>query len=429
MLTPYELILKKQSSLSHTQEEIQYIINSYLSGEFTDYHMSAWLMTVYFNGLNHAETSYYTESIINSGKRINWDYLNGFVVDKHSTGGVGDKVSISLAPILSACGCYVPMIVGRGLGHTGGTLDKLESIPNYNGMLDFDKFTKNVERIGCSIIGQIPDICPADLKIYNLRDQTTTIKSNSLICGSIMSKKIAEGIQGLVMDVKVGNGAFMKNLKEAKSLSNILQNVALNNNIKIKTIFSDMNQVLGNTAGLYCEVLESIEILKGGGPSDLKRIVKIIASECLKLSGITNTKKIIDGAICSGKAYEIFLEMINSHGVKIQNQKFKDINKPKYFRKIVSKKTGFLKRMNTFNLGMGLVKIGAGRVSMEENLDPSSGLHLNIKIGDSIVIGDEIGIIFNSNEKKLEENLTIFENCFEVSDDLVSKTDLIIDYS
>ena len=232
MITPYELILKKRSSKNHTQKEIEYIVESYLNGDFSDYHMAAWLMSVYFNGMNDTEMFHYTKSIINSGSTLKWHNLNRFIVDKHSTGGVGDKVSIALAPILAACDCYVPMIVGRALGHTGGTLDKLESIPNYNAMLNLTNFQNAVKKVGCSIIGQIPEICPADLKIYNLRDQTATINSFPLICGSIMSKKIAEGIQGLVMDIKVGNGAFMKNIKDAKKLSRLLSIIAQKSGIK-----------------------------------------------------------------------------------------------------------------------------------------------------------------------------------------------------
>ena len=386
-------------------------------------------MSVFFNGLDEDETNNYTTSIIKSGKKLKWSHLNGFVLDKHSTGGVGDKVSIALAPILSACGCYVPMIVGRGLGHTGGTLDKLESIPKYNGMLELNKFINTVENVGCSIIGQISDICPADLKINNLRDQTATIKSNPLICGSIMSKKIAEGIKGLILDIKVGNGAFMKNIDEAKTLSQLLQHVAINNDIRIKTIFSDMNQVLGNTAGLYCEILESIEILKGNGPQDLKKLIIEIARECLRLSGNNTPLKKINYAIDSGKAYEVFLKMLQSHGVKISENKFKSFNQPKYFKKIVSNKTGFVKSMDTFNIGMGLVKIGAGRTSIKDQLDPTAGIYLNVKIGDSIAIGDDIGIIFNSNNSKLENHIKLFENCFEISDDLVDSKSIIIDYS
>ena len=428
MLTPYELILKKQQNLSHTKEEIQYIIDSYLNNKFTDYHMSAWLMSVYFNGMDKNETNYYTTSIIESGKILNWDHLNGFVVDKHSTGGVGDKVSIAVAPILSACDCFVPMIVGRGLGHTGGTLDKLESIPGYNGMLDFSRFIKTVETVGCSIIGQIPEICPADLKIYNLRDQTSTIKSNPLICGSIMSKKLAEGIKGLILDIKVGSGAFMKNIDEAKELSDILHGVAINNNIKVRTVFSDMNQVLGNTAGLYCEILESIEILQGKGPEDLKILVKEIASECLKLSGNNDPLKKINKSISSGKAFEIFLKMLQSHGSRINEKNFKNFNKPKFFRKIVSKQSGFIKSIDAFNIGMGLVKIGAGRQSIKDQLDATAGIYLNNKIGDSIKADDEIGIIFNSNEKKLSHSMRLFENCFEISDKFINTSNIIIDY-
>lgn len=427
MLAPYELILKKQQSIAHSKEEIQYIVNNYLNGNLDDYHISAWLMAVYFNGMNIDEVNNYTKAIINSGKILSWDSLNGPVVDKHSTGGVGDKVSIALAPILAACGCFVPMVVGRGLGHTGGTLDKLESIPGYNGMIACNKFIENVKNLGCSIIGQIEDICPADLKLYNLRDQTATINSNPLICGSIMSKKIAEGINALILDIKVGNGAFMKNLDDAKLLSNQLQAIALDNNIKIKTIFSDMNQVLGNTAGLYCEILESIEILKGKGPADLKSLIVKIADECMRLTGSGSSLEKINTAITSGKAYEIFLKMINKHGCKISEDSFSKLNNPKFYKKIVSKNNGYLRTMDTFNIGMGLIKIGAGRKSMTDRVDPTAGIKLNSKIGDQISIGDEIGVIFNSNESKLNNNTQLFEHCFTVATKPPEACPIIID--
>jgi len=427
MLTPYELILKKQQNSSHSKKEIQYIINSYLDGTFNDYHMSAWLMSIYFNGMSNDEVNNYTKSIINSGKKLSWNNLNGPVVDKHSTGGVGDKVSIALAPILAACGCFVPMVVGRGLGHTGGTLDKLESIPGYNGMIDCDRFIENVKNVGCSIIGQIEDICPADLKLYNLRDQTATINSNPLICGSIMSKKIAEGIDALILDIKVGNGAFMKNLDNAKTLSNQLEAIALDNNIKIKTIFSDMNQVLGNTAGLYCEILESIEILKGKGPVDLKSLIVKIADECLQLTGYNNSLQKINDAIDSGSAYELFLKMISAHGCKFDENKIDKFNTSRFYRKIISKNDGYLSSMDTFNIGMSLIKIGAGRTSIADLVDSTAGMKLNYKIGDKITSGDEIGIIFNSNENKLINNINLFERCFEISSTAPDDYSLILD--
>ena len=427
MLTPYELILKKQQNNPHSKEEIQYIISSYLDGTFNDYHMSAWLMATYFNGMTSDEVNNYTKSIINSGKKLSWNNFNGPIVDKHSTGGVGDKVSIALAPILAACGCFVPMVVGRGLGHTGGTLDKLESIPGYNGMINCDSFIENVKNVGCSIIGQIEDICPADLKLYNLRDQTATISSNPLICGSIMSKKIAEGIDALVLDIKVGNGAFMKNLDDAKLLSEQLQHIAIDNKINIKTIFSNMDQVLGTSAGLYCEVLESIEILKGNSSGDLKSLIIEIAHECLQLTGYNNSLQKINDVIDSGLAYELFLKMISAHGCKFDENKIDKFNTPRFYRKIISKNDGYLSSMDTFNIGMSLIKIGAGRTSIADLVDSTAGMKLNYKIGDTITSGDEIGIIFNSNESKLINSINLFERCFKISSKPPDNYSLILD--
>tara|TARA_Y100000590_G_C15696033_1_gene1005144 strand:- start:957 stop:2249 length:1293 start_codon:yes stop_codon:yes gene_type:complete len=413
MITPYELILKKQSGLNHTKEEIEYIVNSYLNGTFNDYHMTAWLMSVYFKSMNKSEILHYTKAIINSGRSLKWKDVNGFVVDKHSTGGVGDKVSIALAPILAACDCYVPMIVGRALGHTGGTFDKLESIPNYNAMLSLDDFQKNVKQIGCSIIGQIPEICPADLKIYNLRDQTATINSFPLICGSIMSKKIAEGINGLVLDIKVGNGAFMKNLSDAKKLAKLLYSVGKGFGLKMHIIFSNMNQILGNSAGLYCEVLESISILKGGGPKDLNMLVKSIAIKCLSMAGINNPLNKINNVIESGLAYEKFLQMIYNHESTVKESDISKINKPKYIYNIIADKDGYLIDMDAFKIGMNLIQIGAGRKSINDKVDYTAGILLNKKIGNKIQSGETIATIFNSlSLKNLEENSLHFKNSF-----------------
>ena len=416
MMTPYEIILKKKLNKTHTKEEIEYIVTSYIDGEFTDYQMTAWLMSVYFNGMVEEEMINYTNSIIDSGTRINWNDLNGFIVDKHSTGGVGDKVSIALAPILAACGCYVPMVVGRALGHTGGTLDKLESIPNYNAMLSLPNFKRTVKNVGCSIIGQIPEICPADLKIYNLRDQTSTIDSFPLICGSIMSKKIAEGIEGLILDIKVGNGAFMKNISDAKTLAGILEKVAKKSNVKINTIFSDMNQILGNSAGLFCEVLESISILEGKGPSDLTYLIKEIAVKCLELNDISNPLDKINASITSGAAYDKFFQMLSSHGVELNWEQIKEINKPKYAKSILSEETGYLHSMDAFKIGMNLIEIGAGRKSITDSLDYTAGVTLYKKVGDYISKGDEIGIIYNSiNKKSLIKSHDYFRNCFNIA--------------
>jgi len=317
----YNLIKNKQNFIEHSKEDIETIVNGFTHNKIPDYQMAAWLMAVYLNGMTNIETAHYTQSLTNSGKRIKFEKLNNPIIDKHSTGGVGDKVSLILGPILAACNCYIPMIVGRGLGHTGGTLDKLESIKGYNGFLTVDRFKKTVQEIGISIIGQTDEICPADKKIYALRDITGTIESNPLICGSILSKKIAEGIDYLVMDIKVGNGAFMKDKKEAIILGDYLKNVAGKFGIKMKYSITDMNQPLGNQAGLICEVIESIETLKGNGPNDLLKVVSHLANECLTLAGIDNGMQKIEKVINNGKAYEKFEKMIIAHGGDISSIK------------------------------------------------------------------------------------------------------------
>ena len=364
----YELIKHKRESREHSKEDIQLIVNSFVDGSVPNYQIAAWLMAVYLNGMTNLETAFYTQSLTNSGKKIKFNNLNGPIVDKHSTGGVGDKVSLILGPILAACDCYVPMIVGRGLGHTGGTLDKLESICNYNGFLSVDKFKNIVKDIGVSIIGQTNEICPADKKIYALRDLTATIESNPLICGSILSKKIAEGINYLVMDIKVGNGAFMKNVDQAKTLGEYLKNVGEQSNLKINYSVTDMNQPLGNYSGLMCEVVESINTLKGNGPQDLKEVTFHLAEKCLLLSGVENAKQKIINVINNGSAYEKFEKMIFAHGGKIKSISLN----PSSNKIIKSSEEGYLNIIDTKRIGMAIIELGAGRKKIEEWKYPST---------------------------------------------------------
>ena len=341
----YELIKNKQAGLNHNKKEIEFIVNNYTKNIIPDYQMSAWLMAVYLNGMNIEETKNYTETIINSGEKIKFSTLEEPVIDKHSTGGVGDKVSLILGPILAACDCYVPMIVGRGLGHTGGTLDKLESIPGYNAFLDTKKFQKTVKQNGISIIGQTKQVCPADKKIYALRDLTGTIESMPLICGSILSKKIAEGIKYLVLDIKIGNGAFMKNKKEAKILGNYLKKIGEKFNLNINYAITDMNQPLGLYSGIQCEIIESIEALKGNGPKDLMEVVFYLAETCLNMVQINNKK--IKQVLENGLAYEKFLKMVHLHGGKIEKIDFN----PSAKKIIKSKKEGYVSFNDTKSLG------------------------------------------------------------------------------
>ena len=337
MINPYEFIKSKRSGKSHQSGEICDFINRYLNHEIEDFQLSAWLMAVCFNGMNADELNEYVNAIIDSGNQLDFSHLNGFVVDKHSTGGVGDKVSLIVGPILAACDCYVPMIVGRSLAHTGGTLDKLESIINYKGEISTDEFRKNVETNGISIIGLNDEICPADKYIYAIRDVTATIESYPLICASIISKKKAEGINALILDIKVGNGAFMKTLNEAKKLGQALSKLGNSLSINSEYIISDMNEPLGMSAGLWCEVEESIMFLKNNKrESRLNEIVFKICTIALELAGQKESKKLIEHAISSGKAYEVFEKMVSLHNGNLKDSYNK--NKYKYEYIIQAKK-------------------------------------------------------------------------------------------
>ena len=417
----YQLIKDKQNHKEHSKKDIEFIVKSFTDGSVPNYQIAAWLMAVYLNSMTEKETSYYTQSLTNSGKKIKFQNLNGPIVDKHSTGGVGDKVSLILGPILAACDCYVPMIVGRGLGHTGGTLDKLESIKGYNGFLSVDKFKNNVRQLGISIIGQTKEICPADKKIYALRDLTATIESNPLICGSILSKKIAEGINHLVMDIKIGNGAFMKNINEGKTLGEYLKKVGLQSNLNIDYSLTDMNQPLGNYSGLLCEVMESIDTLKGNGPQDLTKIVYHLTEKCMSLAGIVNPKQKIQTVINDGRAYEKFEKMIFSHGGKINS-----INlKPKFKKIIKSNKSGFLSIKDTKRIGMAIIELGGGRKKIEDNVDPQAGIKFLKKHGESINKNEPIAEVFGSSSNRNLIAIQYINQSIDILNELPIKYKLI----
>lgn len=417
----YELIKHKRESREHSKEDIQLIVNSFVDGSVPNYQIAAWLMAVYLNGMTNLETAFYTQSLTNSGKKIKFNNLNGPIVDKHSTGGVGDKVSLILGPILAACNCYVPMIVGRGLGHTGGTLDKLESISNYNGFLSVDKFKNIVKDIGVSIIGQTNEICPADKKIYALRDLTATIESNPLICGSILSKKIAEGINYLVMDIKVGNGAFMKNIDQAKTLGEYLKNVGEQSNLKINYSVTDMNQPLGNYSGLMCEVVESINTLKGDGPQDLKEVTFHLAEKCLLLSGIENARQKIIEVINNGSAYEKFEKMIFAHGGKIKSISLN----PSSNKIIKSSEEGYLNITDTKRIGMAIIELGAGRKKIEDTIDSQAGIRFFKKHGDMVKKNEPIFEVFSSDKDKIKVAHKMINQSIQIINQLPNQYKLI----
>ncbi|MFQ6609773.1 MAG: thymidine phosphorylase [Fidelibacterota bacterium] len=427
MFSPFQTIRNKQNREIHSEDEIRYMVDGFTDGSIPDYQMSAWLMAIYFNGMTDAETRHYTHAMVNSGKRLDFSYLPGFVVDKHSTGGVGDKVSLILGPLLASCGFYVPMLSGRGLGHTGGTLDKLESIPGYRTMLNLDEFKKIVETTGISIMGQTQDICPADKKIYALRDVTSTVASLPLICGSIMSKKIAEGIQGLVLDVKCGNGAFMTTQKDAEKLADLLRAVGQEYGLKMASIITNMNQPLGEHAGVWCEVKESIDLLTGKGPADVREVILILAEQAMIMANISgNHREILESALDNGVAMEKFERMISSHGGSVKSLTSNTLHCPKYTRDILADKTGWIQAMDTYKIGMAIVKMGGGRTVQTDKLDNSSGITFNAKVGSYLHAGDIICTAYCSQKSKLDQAVEMLKESIIIGEQKAELQNLII---
>ena len=399
MIDFLELIKYKKNNKFYNSKEISFIVQSYLNDQIDDQSMTLWLKEIFKYGMNIDETVLYTESIINSGEKVEFDNLDGYVIDKHSTGGVGDKVSLILGPILVACGCFVPMVVGRHLGHTGGTLDKLESIPGYNGLINLDKFKKIVKKVGISIIGQTNEICPADRKIYSLRDKTNTIASLPLICGSIMSKKISEGIHGLVLDIKYGNGAFLETKKDGQRLGKLLSLIGKKFNVDVKYLGTDMNQPLGNFSGLNCEVIESIDCLKGRGPDDLMDVVFELGRIACSLARIDNSKQKMIDVINNGKAYEIFEKMVYEHGGDINriNCDYTDCID------IKTNESGNIEFIDTKKIGDAVNYIN----KLKGTRDNSSGAEFFKKNNDKVSKGDVILRLFSNdlNTLKIGERL------------------------
>tara|TARA_Y100001968_G_scaffold322937_1_gene359846 strand:- start:160 stop:1383 length:1224 start_codon:yes stop_codon:yes gene_type:complete len=406
MLDIQKLINIKKNNKFYNSKEINFIVKSYLNDKINNEDMTLWLKEIFDKGMNINETIFYTDAMINSGQKIMFDNLDGYILDKHSTGGIGDKVSLILGPILAACGCYVPMVVGRYLGHTGGTLDKLESIPGYNGLIDINSFKRNVKNIGISIIGQTDEICPADRKIYALRDKTNTIASLPLICGSIMSKKISEGIQGLVLDIKYGNGAFLESKGEGQKLGELLSLIGSKFNVDVKYLGTSMNQPLGNFSGLSCEIIESIDCLNGKGPDDLMKVVFNLGKVAFSLAKINNAEEKMLNVINNGKAYEVFEKMVYEHGGDLNSLHCNY----SYSIDIKAKESGELQFINTKKIGEAINFINI----LNGEKDNNSGAEFFKKNNDKINKGEVILKLFSNNmdnlrvaEKLVYESYTI----------------------
>jgi len=402
-----ELIKKKRDGKIFKDDEINYLISNYTNGNIPDYQFSALLMTILLKGMNSDETSALTNSMLNSGKILNLSSLKGYKIDKHSTGGVGDKTSLIIAPIVASTGIFVPMISGRGLGHTGGTLDKLESIPGFRTDLSLSNAISVLKKCGAILIGQTKEIAPADKMIYALRDVTATVESIPLITASIMSKKLAEGINGLVLDIKTGNGAFMKSQKDSVELANSLINTAKSFDKKVIAFITDMNQPLGNYVGNWLEVYESIHVLRGEIKNDLSELSIKLAGAMIylgkKAKSIQDGEKIASKKIENGEAFKKFVEIVKLQGGEINYIDNPDqYPKSIYIQKIKSVRRGYIETINTYNIGMASLELGAGRKTKEDKIDPKAGIVLFKKIGDYVNKGDIICELHSDSKSKIK---------------------------
>ena len=415
-----EIIEKKKRKLALSKEEIEYVVTNYVNGTIKDYQMSALLMAILLNGMTDEETIYLTNAMKNSGEVLNLNEINGVKVDKHSTGGVGDKTTLILAPLVATTGIKVAKMSGRGLGHTGGTIDKLESISGFNTSISISDMISQVNEIGVAVVGQTGNLVPADKLIYALRDVTGTVDSIPLIASSIMSKKLATDSDVIVIDVKVGNGALMKNIDDARILSKLMVKIGNSNNKKVACILTNMNEPLGNMIGNANEVLESIDVLKGNGPSDLKNLVLTLGSYMVSLGkniSLEEAKNILINNLNNGVAYNKFRDMVKYQGGDIES-----INISKNVISIKSEKSGYIKSIDAFSLGCIARTIGAGRLNKEDKIDHSVGIYINKKVGDYVEKDEELAKLFVQNDNY---NIDEVINCFKVSSNECEKEKLI----
>jgi pyrimidine-nucleoside phosphorylase len=416
-----DLIRKKRDSGEHSREEINFLISGYTRGEIPDYQMSAWLMAAWIRGLNRSELASLTEAMLHSGEVVNLSDLPGKKVDKHSTGGVGDKTSLILAPIVAAGGVNVPMISGRGLGHTGGTLDKLESIPGFNTALPLKEFRRVLGECGMALIGQTAEIAPADKKIYALRDATSTVENIGLICASIMSKKLAEGIDALVLDVKTGSGAFMKKEEDAVMLAEVMVDTAKRMGKKAVALITDMDQPLGRLAGHSHEVIESIEVLKGRGPKDLRDLSLELSAWMFFLVDRTGSveegRLLAQTMVAGGQALEKFRKGIELQGGDSRVvDDYKILPAAQSRADVTSATSGFLAATDCMEFGIALAMLGGGRETKEDKIDHAVGLEFHKRIGDRVEKGEPLVTIHYNADAKLDEAKSRIAGAFVFSE-------------
>jgi pyrimidine-nucleoside phosphorylase len=414
-----DVIRKKRDGLELSATDIQSLVDAYTLGDVPDYQVSAWLMAVVLRGMTRTETAALTDAMLHSGEVLDFSSLPQRKVDKHSTGGVGDKTSLVLAPLAAAAGVAVPMISGRGLGHTGGTLDKLEAIPGFNVNLSTIQFRRILESCGCAMIGQTPQIAPADRKLYALRDVTGTVESPSLICASIMSKKLAEGIDALVLDVKTGSGAFMKDEKDAAFLAQLMVETGERMGKEVVALITAMDQPLGRMVGNALEVVEVLEILRGEGPEDLRSLCLELAGRMLYLGGVAESVE--DGKrrsvklIASGEALETFRKMVELQGgdPRIVDDPEK-LPQAQHTTTIYAPKNGYVSFLQCEQVGTACVILGGGRERKEDSVDAAVGIVLHKKVGDAVYIGEPMATVHYNADVRVGRAKQLLEESYRI---------------
>jgi pyrimidine-nucleoside phosphorylase len=426
-----ELIERKRDGGTLSADEIAWLIRSYTSDAVTDYQMAAMAMAVFIRGLDPEELTAWTSAMMNSGDVLDFSHLSAPKVDKHSTGGVGDKVSIPLAPMVAVCGVAIPMMSGRGLGHTGGTLDKLESIPGFRTQLTKEEFTDVLEHHGLVLAGQSDTLVPADRKLYALRDASGSVPSIPLIASSIMSKKLAEGLDALVLDVKVGLGAFMERLEDARTLAETMVGIGTAQGVETVALLTAMDSPLGREVGNASEIRESLDVLRGGGPADLVEVTMALGVEMLRAGRITDdesaARSLLEDAVSSGRALERFAEVIAAQGGDprvVEDDSLLD--RADRVHTVTAEHDGYLTMCNARRIGVAAMRLGAGRERKEDTIDPGVGITLTADVGDPVVAGQSLATLRYRHPARLQEALRVLEGAWTIGEE-ATPTPLIID--
>ncbi len=427
-----DLIHRKRDGEELTPQEIAHFVDGYTRNEIPDYQVSAFLMAVFYSGMSDREVSALTESMMRSGEVLDLSSIPGVKVDKHSTGGVGDKTSLIAAPLAAAAGVIVPMISGRALGHTGGTLDKLESIPGFRTDLNVAEFTEQVKRLKLAFIGQTPQVAPADGKLYSLRDSTATVESIPLIASSIMSKKMAVGLDALVLDVKVGSGAFMKKQVEARRLAQMMVGIGRRLDKRVQALITDMNQPLGYAVGNALEIMEVSQTLQNAGPTDLTRLSLELAARMIFLGKITKTleeaRELAQHKLLDGSGYRKFKEVIQAQGGNPQVlDKFELLPNATGAREITSPRAGYVSAIEAEYIGQASSMIGAGRDTKEDVIDPAVGVILEVKVGQKVDAGGVLCRLYYTSEEHVEDAAQLVEDAFRISAQAPDDRELILE--